>query len=98
MLKAKSLQALETMAGLAMPPNSRDMSAYNGKEFECVCGQTHQFNSFSMHFRNYVATGGNATMIVKCPNNSSYSTLITTKYKYIVVFKGFDSMVGYKEA
>ncbi len=98
MLKAKSLQALETIAGLAMPPNSRDMSAYNGKEFECICGETHQFNSTFMQFRNYGATRANATMIVKCPNNSSYSTLITTKYKFIVVFKGFDSMIGYMES
>ncbi len=98
MLKAKSLQALETIAGLPMPPNSRDMSAYNGKEFECVCGQTHQFNSTFMQFRNYGATGANATMIVKCPNNSNYSTLITTKYKFVVIFKGFDSLVGYTEA
>ena len=96
MLQAKSLQALETIAGLAMPPHSRDMSAYNGKEFECICGKTHKFSS-AMNFRNYGASGANATMIVKCPENSNCSTLITTKYKYIVVFKGFDSMIGYKE-
>lgn len=96
MLKAKSLQALEEIAGLSMPPNSRDMSAYNGKEFECVCGRTHKFNAM-MNYRNYVASGANATMIVKCPKNSNYSTLITTKYKFVVIFKGFDSMIGYIE-
>ncbi len=98
MLKAKSLQALETLAGTAMPPNFRDMSAYNDKKFECICGQTHLFNSYIMNFRNYISVGVNATMIVECPNNQNGSTLITTKYKYLVVFKGFDSLVGYMEA
>lgn len=96
MLNAKNMDALETLAGLAMPPNSRDMSAYHGKDFECICGDTHQFNA-AFEYRNYVAIGANATMIVKCPNNSNYSTLITTKYKFIVVFKGFESLIGYKE-
>jgi hypothetical protein len=96
MLNAKNMDALETLAGLAMPPNSRDMSAYNGKEFECICGSTHQFRSI-FEYRNYVAAGANATMIVKCPNNSNYNTLITTKYKFIVVFKGFESLIGYME-
>ncbi|MDQ1339211.1 MAG: hypothetical protein QG567_362, partial [Campylobacterota bacterium] len=33
MLKVKSIDALEQFAGISMPPHSRDMSAYDGKEF-----------------------------------------------------------------
>ena len=96
MLEAKSMDALEKLAGLAMPPNSRDMSAYNGKDFECICGDTHKFNA-AFEYRNYVASGANAAMIVKCPNNSNYNTLIVTKYKFMVIFKGFESLIGYRE-
>lgn len=97
MLKAKNVAALEQLAGIAMPPNSRDMSAYDNNEFECICGNKHIFNA-SLNDRNYVATGANATMIVHCPNNSNNKTLITTKYKFMVVFRGFESLAGYKEA
>lgn len=97
MLQLKSVEALVKLAGIAMPPNSRDMSAYNDKEFECICGNMHKFNT-SLNDRNYVATGANASMIVHCPNNSNSKTLITTKYKFVVVFSGFESLGGYKEA
>lgn len=95
MLKVKSVAALEQLAGIAMPPRSRDMSAYNGKDFECICGEIHHFNT-NLNDRNYVASGANASMIVHCPNNSNDKTLITTKYKFIVIFKGFESLAGYK--
>jgi hypothetical protein len=95
MLKAKSLNALEELAGLAMPHNARDMSAYDNKEFECVCGNIHHFNT-GLNNRNYIASGANATMVVDCPNDSNNKTLITTKYKFLVVFKGFESLAGYK--
>lgn len=96
MLKVKSLNALEELAGLAMPSNSRDMTPYNGTPFDCVCGDTHIFNH-SLNDRNYVSTGANASMIVHCPNNFNSKTLITTKYKFMVMFKGFESLVGYEE-
>ena len=95
-LQVKSLEALQTLAGVPMPPNFRDMSAYDDKEFECVCGNVHHFHTM-LNDRNYVATGANATMIVHCPDNQNYKTLITTKYKFMVVFKGFESLAGYKE-
>jgi hypothetical protein len=95
MLKVKSIDALEQLAGIAMPLHSRDMTAYNGKEFECVCGDIHNFN-ITLNDRNYLASGANASMIVHCPNNSNHKTLITTKYKFMVVFKGFESLVGYE--
>jgi hypothetical protein len=95
MIKLKSVDALEQLAGLAMPLHSRDMSAYDGKEFECVCGNIHNFNT-TLNERNYVALGANASMIVHCPNNSNHKTLITTKYKFMVMFKGFESLAGYR--
>lgn len=95
MLKVKSIDALEQLAGIAMPLHSRDMTAYNGKKFECVCGDIHNFN-ITLNDRNYVASGANASMIVHCPNNSNHKTLITTKYKFMVIFKGFESLAGYE--
>jgi hypothetical protein len=96
MLSTKSLDALEKLAGLPMPQNSRDMTAYDGKEFKCICGEVHNFNA-TLNDRNYVASGANATMIVHCPYNRNDKTLITTKYKFIVIFKGFESLAGYRE-
>lgn len=96
MLKVESQKKLENLAGIPMPTNSRDMSAYNDKEFECVCGNIHLFNE-RLNDRNYGASGANATMIVHCPNNYNNKTIITTKYKFIVIFKGFESIAGYEE-
>ena len=73
MIKVKNMIELEKLAGIAMPQNYRDMSAYNGKEFECVCGKIHCFDE-TLNDRNYVARGANATMIVCCPNNYNRAT------------------------
>ncbi|RBQ31640.1 hypothetical protein CRU92_05345 [Arcobacter sp. FW59] len=97
MLKVKSTIELEKLAGIAMPTNSRDMSAYNGKEFQCICGKIHYFDE-SLNDRNYVSNGTNATMIVRCPNNHNSKTIITTKYKFFVIFQGFETLAGYEEA
>ena len=97
MIKVKNMIELEKLAGIAMPQNYRDMSAYNGKEFECVCGKIHYFDE-TLNDRNYVARGANATMIVCCPNNYNIKTIITTKYKFFVIFQGFESLAGYEEA
>lgn len=79
-------------AGMQMP--TRDMSAYDGKPFNCSCGRTHTFNSTFKDYRNFATSGANARMIVTCPDNSSYSTLIQTKYKFMVVFDKFISIAG----
>ena len=97
MIKVKNMIELEKLAGIAMPQNYRDMSAYNGKEFECVCGKIHCFDE-TLNYSNYVAKGANAKMIVCCPNNYNNKTIITTKYKFIVIFQGFESLAGYEEA
>ena len=97
MIKVKNMIELEKFAGIAMPQNYRDMSAYNGKEFECVCGKIHFFVE-TLNDRNYVARGANATMIVCCPNNYNSKTIITTTYKYFVIFQGLVSLAGYEEA
>lgn len=79
-------------AGIQM--NKRDMSAYDGKVFECSCGSTHSFNSRLMDYRNFGTSGANARMIVTCPSDASYTTLIQTKYKFVVVFDKFISEAG----
>lgn len=96
MLKIKSIEELENIAGIAMPENYRDMSAYNGKEFKCICGDIHYFEEM-LNDRNYVASGVNAKMMVHCPNNYNSKTIITTKYRFIVIFNGFESIAGYKQ-
>lgn len=74
-------------------PNERDMSAYNGKAFQCACGQEHEFESY-MDYRNFFTTGANAKMVVTCPRDSTFATLIQTKYKFMVVFDRFISLAG----
>ena len=81
-------------AGIPMPIGSRDMSAYNGNPFDCACGKKHIFDSSLLFFRNYATNGANAKMMVTCPNNSRVSTLIKTKYKFLVVFDKFESLAG----
>ncbi|WP_044414206.1 hypothetical protein [Thiomicrospira microaerophila] len=88
------LDELLLMAGHQIP--ARDMSAYDGKPFQCACGKTHSFNTSYMDFRNYGSTGVNAKMLVVCPDDPRYSTLIQTKYKFMVIFDRFESLAGHK--
>lgn len=89
-----NLDELILIAGPQM--NKRDMSPYNGKPFKCACGETHIFNSDYMQFQNYASTGANAKMLVVCPDDRRYSTLIETRYKFLVIFNRFESLVGCK--
>lgn len=74
---------------------ARDMSPYDGKPFQCACGKEHLFQSYMDH-RNFGTTGANAKIMVTCPENSSYATLIHTKYKFLVIFDKFVSLAGCK--
>lgn len=86
------LRAFLLQAGNQMP--TRDMSPYNGKPFQCSCGRTHEFDSSYLDYRNFGASGANSRMIVTCPSNPTYTTLIQTKYKFMVVFDRFISIAG----
>lgn len=79
-----------------LPMHQRDMSAYNGKSFDCACGQRHEFDSYMLNYLNFVASGANAKMIVNCPLDARFSTLIETKYKFLVIFDRFHSIAGNK--
>lgn len=79
-----------------LPMHQRDMSAYNGKPFDCACGARHEFHSSLMDYRNYASSGVNAKMVVVCPHNPTYSTLIETRYKFMVLFDRFESLAGNK--
>jgi hypothetical protein len=63
--------------------------------FQCACGKEHLFNAY-MDYRNFAATGANAKIMITCPENSSYATLIHTKYKFLFVFDKFVSLAGCK--
>lgn len=96
-MKILNMQNFVMEAGIPMPKNLlRDMSPYNGTSFECACGKKHNFESSYMDFRNFATNGANAKMIVACPDDSSIVTLIKTKYKFLVIFKGFESLAGNK--
>lgn len=92
-MKILNLDGLTTEAGLIM--FKRNMSTYNGKPFECACGETHNFDS-KMIFQNYATNGVNAKMIITCPSNANIFTLVTTKYKFLVIFDFFESLAGSK--
>ncbi|BDX03094.1 MAG: hypothetical protein ACPGRG_12735 [Marinomonas sp.] len=93
-MKILNLEAFLIQAGTEVP-YKRDMSAYDGKPFQCACGNEHEFQSY-MDYRNFGASGANAKMIVACPMNPSLSTLIETKYKFLVIFDKFISLAGCK--
>jgi len=90
-MRIVSMTSLLIEAG--QPMFARNMSDYVGKLFHCSCGDTHIFQSY-MDFQNFAASGVNAKMIVTCPDDSNISTLIQTKYKYLVVFDRLDSLAG----
>lgn len=94
-MKKLNLEGFLAEAGIRTP-HSRNMSPYNGKPFECACGEIHQFDD-SMDYRNFATNGANAKIIVTCPYNSSVATLIKTKYKFLFMFDGFESLAGHKE-
>ena len=73
----------------------RDMSYYNEKSFQCACGSEHDFYDY-MNYSNFGTSGINAKMIVTCPKDPKFSTLIKTKYKLLVVFDKFISLAGCK--
>ena len=81
-------------AGMRVLNEPRDMSAYDGKPFQCACGKIHDFQSW-MDFRNFVTNGLNAKMMITCPNGQNISTIIKTKYKFLVVFDHFESIAGF---
>ena len=93
-MKNLNVEAFLLEVGARMP-FSRDMSAYDGKLFQCACGSEHEFQSY-MDYRNFASSGANAKMIVTCPKNTAFSTLIITKYKFFVVFDRFVSLAGCK--
>lgn len=89
------LDMSEFLALAGMPMPTRDMSAYNGRDFECACGQRHAFYAY-MDYRNFPSTGAKAKMMVSCPNDPAYATLIETKLKFMVKFEKFISLAGCK--
>lgn len=93
-MKNLTLEEILIEAG-QMTPHARDMSPYNGKLFQCACGNNHQFSA-SMDHRNFATNGANAKMLVTCPNDSTITTLIKTKYKFIFMFDRFLSIAGHK--
>ena len=96
-MKILNMQDFLIEAGMRMPENLlRDMSAYNGTPFECACGKEHNFESSYIDFRNFATNGSNAKMMITCPDDSNIVTLIKTKYKLLVIFKGFESLAGNK--
>jgi hypothetical protein len=93
-MKNLSVEEFLVEAGIRVP-NHRDMSAYDGKPFQCACGREHEFQSY-MDYRNFVTSGANAKMIVTCPTNREFTTLVKTKYKFFVIFDRFVSLAGCK--
>ena len=83
-MKNLNVEAFLLEAGARMP-FSRDMSAYDGKLFQCACGSEHEFQSY-LDYRNFASSGANAKMIVTCPKNTAF----------FVVFDRFVSLAGCK--
>lgn len=92
-MKILSMEELVLEAGTMIQRSGMDI--YNGKEFECACGSTHEFSDH-LDYRNFATNGANAQMIVTCPHNSNIATLIKTKYKFLVIFDKFISLAGTK--
>jgi hypothetical protein len=90
-LKILNIHDFTVEAG--MQTNARDMSIYDNKPFQCACSKQHFFQS-SMDFINLPTTGVNAKMMITCPDNPDISTIVKTKYKFLVVFDRLESIAG----
>jgi hypothetical protein len=93
-MKNLKKEAFLLEAGMQVPEH-RDMSAYNGKLFQCACGREHEFASY-LKYVNFGTTGMNAKMIVSCPTEPAFATLIKTKYRFLFMFDRFISLAGCK--
>jgi len=94
-MKILNMESFILEAGVQLP-TTRDMSAYNGKAFKCVCGDIHNFES-NMDFRNFMTNSINAKMIITCPNYPNMATIVKTKYKFLFFFDKFESLAGTKQ-
>lgn len=93
--KMKYVEKKYLLAEAGVLMNRRDMSIYDGKSFECACGQNHEFYDH-LNLGNFASTGLNAKMIVKCSLGTDAATIIQTKYKYLFIFDCFISLTGCK--
>jgi hypothetical protein len=78
-----------------------DWGVYNGKDFQCACGETHKSDDLgfmhlmrSMKIPTFGRDDAKVQMVISCPHDSDILTIIRAKYKYLVVFDRFESFAG----
>lgn len=85
-----SQSAFEKACGKMMPLR-RDMSTFNGDNFQCACGSDHTFYS---GMTSVLSEGFNGKFIVICPDNSRLASLIKTKMKFGILYQGLEYLAG----
>ena len=78
-----------------------DWDVYNGKSFQCACGKDHKLSMATLQYlmqrpkiSEYGTNDPKVQMVTSCPADSDVLTVIRAKYKYLVVFDSFESLVG----
>lgn len=74
-----------------MMPLRRDMSTFNGDNFQCACGREHTFYSGMI---SVVSEGFNGKFIVICPDNRQLASLIKTRMKFGIMYQGLQYLAG----
>jgi len=88
-----SKKDFEQMAGKVMPLR-RNMSTFDGENYQCACGDVHEFNS---SIALVIAEGLNGKFIITCPIDSSFVSLIKTKMKWGMIYQGLEYIAGYQD-
>jgi hypothetical protein len=78
-----------------------DWDVYNGKVFQCACGEKHKLWLTSLkhmmqrpQISEFGTDDSKVQMVISCPTDSDVLTIIRAKYKYLVIFDCFESLVG----
>jgi len=69
----------------------RDMSTFNGDNFQCACGSEHTFYTGAIRV---LSEGFNGKFVVLCPNNPQTLSLIKTKMKFGIIYQGLQYLAG----
>lgn len=74
-------------------PLRRDMEVFDGDSYDCACGGSHTFSSV---FSLVLSEGFNGRFILVCPNNRRLLSLIKTKMKFGLIYRGLEYLGGHQ--
>ena len=84
--------AFEKACGKMMPLR-RDMSTFDGDNFQCACGNEHTFYSGAI---SVLSEGFNGKFVMICPRDPQLANLIKTKMRFGLIYQGLENLAACK--